>query len=472
MTNISGTQSTAKLKKNLVLWHIIIIGLAYIQPLTLFDTFGLVSEGSQGHVPTSYIFALVAILFTSISYGHMIRRYPSSGSAYTYAQKSIHPNVGFMVGWSSLLDYLLSPLVNIILADIYLRALFPGVNNWIWVISLTAVMTIINLFGSRFVARFNTTIVVVQLGIIFYFVYEVYSLLTQGIYADGTLNPDKIELWSLAPFWNEFTSIGALIGGATILCFSFTGFDALSSLAEETKDAEKTLPKAIFTTALIAGVIFIVSTYFIQIFFPSAAGQYFNPLDESQPIMLQALGNTTILTAITGIAFKTLVLYFAVIAVLASGISAHAGVSRLMYVMGRDGVINKKVFGYISPKLHTPVYNIIIVGVIALTAGFLDLEHIVNLISFGALTAFSFVNFSVISRYALRDGRTKTFKEIMSYVVIPALGFASVFLMWLEIDEMALKLGLAWAVFGVGYLAYKTRGFRQPAPQHDEFNDH
>ena len=472
MTNISETQSTAKLKKNLVLWHIIIIGLAYIQPLTLFDTFGLVSEGSQGHVPTSYIFALIAILFTSISYGHMIRRYPSSGSAYTYAQKSIHPNVGFMVGWSSLLDYLLSPLVNIILADIYLRALYPDVNNWIWVVCLTAVMTIINLFGSRFVARFNSTIVVVQLGIIFYFVYEVYTLLTQGVYADGTLNPDKIELWSLAPFWNEFTSIGALIGGATILCFSFTGFDALSSLAEETKDAEKTLPKAIFTTALIAGVIFIASTYFIQIFFPSDANIYFNPLDESQPIMLEALGNTTVLTAITGIAFKTLVLYFAVIAVLASGISAHAGVSRLMYVMGRDGVINKKVFGHISPKLHTPTYNIIIVGVIALSAGFLDLEHIVNLISFGALTAFSFVNFSVISRYALRDGRTKTFKDLMSYVFIPSLGFASVFLMWLEIDEMALKLGLAWAVFGVGYLAYKTRGFRQPAPQHDEFNDH
>ena len=468
MTDISGTQSTAKLKKNLVLWHIIIIGLAYIQPLTLFDTFGLVSDGSHGHVPTSYIFALVAILLTSISYGHMIKRYPSSGSAYTYAQKSIHPNVGFMVGWSSWLDYLLSPLVNIILADIYLRALFPDVNNWIWVIALTAIMTVINLFGSRFVARFNSTIVVVQLAIIFYFVYEVYLLLTQGIYADGTLNPDKAELWSLAPFWSEMTAIGALIGGATILCFSFTGFDALSSLAEETKDAEKTLPKAIFSTALIAGIIFIFSTYFIQLFFPSNANLYFNPLDESQPVMLEALGNATILTAITGIAFKKLVLYFAVIAVLASGISAHAGVSRLMYVMGRDGVINKKIFGHISPKLHTPTYNILIVGVVALSAGFLDLEHIVNLISFGALSAFSFVNFSVISRYALRDGRTKSLKEIINYVVIPSLGFASVFLMWLEIDEMALKLGLAWAVLGVAYLAYKTRGFRYPAPQHNE----
>ncbi|MCP5792674.1 amino acid permease, partial [Klebsiella pneumoniae] len=118
----------------------------------------------------------------------MIKRYPSSGSAYTYAQKSIHPNVGFMVGWSSWLDYLLSPLVNIILADIYLRALFPEVNNWLWVIGLTTLMTVINLFGARFVARFNSTIVIIQLGVIFYFVYQVYILLTQGVYADGTLN--------------------------------------------------------------------------------------------------------------------------------------------------------------------------------------------------------------------------------------------------------------------------------------------
>jgi amino acid transporter len=75
---------------------------------------------------------------------------------------------------------------------------------------------------------------------------------------------------------------------------------------------------------------------------------------------------------------------------MASGISAHAGVSRLMYVMGRDGVI-KKIFGHISPNSY-PTYNILIVGVVALAAGFLDLEHVVNLISFGALTAFSFVN--------------------------------------------------------------------------------
>src|SRR5690606_24815500 len=422
LTNFSGTQSAAKLQKTLGLWHIIIIGLAYIQPMTLFDTFGLVSEASHFHVPTSYIIALIAILFTSISYGHMIRRYPSSGSAYTYAQKSIHPNIGFMVGWSSWLDYLLSPMVNIILAVIYLKALFPDINPWVWVVALTAFMTGINLRGVRFVANFNSMIVLIQLIVIAAFTWMVYTKLQAGFNAEGLITAEqRYQLWSMEPFWNELTSVGALITGATLLCFSFTGFDSLSSLAEETKDTEKTLPKAIFLTALIAGVIFIISTYFMQLYFPSAPGTYFKNIAETQPEILLLVG---------GSLFQSYVLAFAIVTVMASGISAHAGVSRLMYVMGRDGVINKKIFGHISPRNFTPSYNIMIVGAEMLSAGFMDLDIVISMISFGTLTAFTFVNLSVISRYALRDGRTKTAKDIFSFVVIPLLGFISVFAMW------------------------------------------
>ena len=462
LTTNAGTQSAAKLQKNLMLWHIIIIGLAYIQPMTLFDTFGMVSEASGFHVPTSYIFALAAILLTALSYGHMIRRYPSSGSAYTYAQKSIHPNVGFMVGWSSWLDYLLSPMVNIILAMIYLEALFPNVSHWVWVFVLTGFMTAINLKGARFVARFNSLIVFVQMAVIIYFTYMMYDILSTGINHEGPITEAKYQLWSMEPFWNEMTQVGALITGATLLCFSFTGFDSLSSLAEETKDTEKTLPKAIFLTALIAGVFFIISTYFMQLYFPKDPTQYFKEVAETQPEILLAVG---------GAAFQTVVLYFAIVTVMASGISAHAGVSRLMYVMGRDGVLNKKIFGHISPTLYTPTYNILIVGVVALTAGFMDIDFVISLISFGALTAFSFVNLSVISRYALRDGRTQTPKEIMNYVVVPMLGFISVFALWLEVDEASLKYGLIWAFAGILYLGYKTKGFKYPAPQHNEFDD-
>lgn len=455
----TATNSPAKLQRQLALWHIIIIGLAYIQPMTVFDTFGLVSEASDQHVPTSYIIALIAILLTSLSYGSMIRRYPSAGSAYTYAQKSIHPNVGFMVGWSSWLDYLLSPLVNIILAVIYLEALFPDVNKWIWVFILTGFMTWINVHGSKVVAYFNSWIVFIQLLIIGVFTWLVYSKLVAGTNADGTINAAAYQLWSLKPFWSDIANMTALISGATILCFSFTGFDSLSSLAEETKDVQKTLPKAIFLTALIAGIVFIISTYFMQIYFPQTPDKYFPDVAATQPDILMLVG---------GSAFQAAVLGFAIVTVMASGISAHAGVSRLMYVMGRDGVINKRIFGHIHPKYLTPTYNIYIAGVIALTAGFIEFDVIAHLISFGALTAFSFVNLSVIATYIIREKRYHSAYDLFMYLIVPLLGFISVALMWKESEPIAIKMGLSWAVIGLIYLAFKTGGFKRHPPMHNE----
>ncbi|MEX6457038.1 APC family permease [Moraxella osloensis] len=451
--------SPAKLQRQLTLWHIIIIGLAYIQPMTVFDTFGLVSEASHQHVPTSYIIALIAILLTSLSYGSMIRRYPSAGSAYTYAQKSIHPNVGFMVGWSSWLDYLLAPLVNIILAVIYLEALFPDVNKWVWVFILTGFMTWINVHGSKVVAYFNSWIVFIQLLIIGVFTWLVYSKLMAATNADGTINAAANQLWSLKPFWSDIANMTALISGATILCFSFTGFDSLSSLAEETKDVQKTLPKAIFLTALIAGIVFIISTYFMQIYFPQTPDKYFPDVAATQPDILMLVG---------GSAFQAAVLGFAIVTVMASGISAHAGVSRLMYVMGRDGVINKRIFGHIHPKYLTPTYNIYIAGMIALTAGFIEFDIIAHLISFGALTAFSFVNLSVIATYIIREKRYHSAYDLFMYLIVPLLGFISVALMWKESDPIAIKMGLAWAVIGLIYLAFKTGGFKRHPPMHNE----
>lgn len=452
--------SHPRLQKTLLLWHVVIIGLAYIQPMTLLDTFGMVSRDSLQHVPASYFVALLAVLLTSLSYGHMIRRYPSSGSAYTYAQKAIHPNVGFMVGWSSLLDYLLSPMVNILLAKIYLTAIFPEVNHWFWIVGLTAVMVLVNLRGIRFVAHFNGLIVFFQLLIIAIFTFMVWRDLHAGHNALGAIaEHGGNRLWNLSPFWSAQAEVGALITGATILCFSFTGFDSLSSLAEETRDTENTLPKAIFLTALISGLIFIAATYFLQLYFPGDPKQYFEAVDETQPEILLLVG---------GALFKSVVLAFAIITVMASGIAAHAGVSRLMYVMGRDGVIHKRFFGHISPKSFTPSYNIVLVGAVALTAGFLNLEYVVALISFGALTAFSFVNLSVLAEYVWRQQRWHTVGDVLRYIVTPVLGFMSVGAMWLKVEMTSLTSGLIWGSIGLLYLGIITGGFRSAAPQYRE----
>ena len=133
-TNQTGVNNRVQLRKTLTLMQVVMMGLAFLQPMTIFDTFGIVSGITNGHVATSYAIALTAILFTAVSYGKLVKRFPSAGSAYTYAQKSMSPHVGFMVGWSSLLDYLFMPMINILLAKIYLQAIFPGVDPWIFVV--------------------------------------------------------------------------------------------------------------------------------------------------------------------------------------------------------------------------------------------------------------------------------------------------------------------------------------------------
>src|SRR5690606_14609643 len=203
-------------------------------------------------------------------------------------------------------------------------------------------------------------------------------------------------------------------------------------------------------------------TYFMQIYFPNNPGSYFQNIAETQPEILMLVG---------GSLFQAYVLGFAIITVMPSGISAHAGVSRLMYVMGRDGVLNKQICVHMSLNTSTPSYNVMLGGAVALPAGFMDLDFVISLISFGALTAFSFVNLSVISRYALRDGRTKTATEILNFVVVPLAGFIAVFALWLGVDQTSLKYGLIWAFGGILYLGYKTKGFKHPAPQHNEFDD-
>lgn len=446
--NVSG-QNRTQLLKTLTLVQVIMIGLAYLQPLTIFDTFAIVSGITGGHVPTSYVVALIAVLFTAVSYGRLVKRYPSAGSAYTYAQKSIHPYVGFMVGWSSLIDYLLMPMINILLAKIYLTEMFPNVPPWIFVAVLVSIMTFVNMKSINMVANLNSIIVTVQIAVIVVFV----GLAIHGLYAEQGAG----ALFSMTPFYSAHANMPAMVTGATILCFSFLGFDGISSLSEETKDAERVIPKAIFLTALIGGIIFIIVSYFVQLYFPEA--RVFKNPEASLPEIALYLG---------GALFQSIVLCFTCVTVLASGMASHAGVSRLLYVMGRDGVFSERLFGYVHPNWRTPSFNVLIVGAFAMSAVWFDLDIALSLISFGALVAFTFVNLSVISQYYVREKRNSTIGDHIRYLILPLLGAMTVGAMWISLEKSSFELGMIWAALGVCYLLYITRAFKRPMPQLEE----
>lgn len=303
------------------------MGLAYLTPMTVFDTFGIVSGLTDGHVPTSYLLALAGVLFTAISYGKLVRQFPTAGSAYTYAQKAINPHVGFLVGWSSLLDYLFLPMINTLLAKIYLTALFPEVPPWVWVVGFVILITAINLKSVNLVANFNTLFVLAQVAIILVFIYLVVRGLHngEGWARCGACGRSSVRMR---------TCCRSL--PAPLSCASFLGFDAVTTLCEETPDAAKVIPRAIFLTALYGGVIFISVSFFIQLFFPTI--QRFHQPDAALPEIALYVG---------GKLFQSIFLCVTFINTLASGLASHASVSRLLYVMGRDNVFPEKFFGYI-----------------------------------------------------------------------------------------------------------------------------
>ncbi|MCG9964830.1 MAG: APC family permease [Shewanella sp.] len=436
------SQQKPGLKQSLNLWQVVVMGLAYLTPMAVFDTFGIVSEITSGHVATSYLLALAGILFTAFSYGHLVRKYPYAGSAYTYAQKTFSPNVGFMVGWSSLLDYMFMPMINMLLAKIYLTAMFPNVEPWIFIFGLVTVMTLLNLRGIDLVANFNGVIVFAQIAIILVFI----GLMAHSL----SLGEGEGVIASVRPFYSEQITLAPLFTGATILCFSFLGFDGLSSLSEETKDAKRVIPRAIVLTALIGGVIFVSVSYFLQLYFPDISR--FQQLDAVLPeIALYVGGNL----------FQSIVLVATTIAVLASGMAAHAGVARILYVMGRDNMLPNKGFGYVHPKWRTPAFNVILVGLLALSAVSFDLEMALALVNFGALVAFTFVNLSVIVQFYFKEKRNQSLKEHLLYFVLPLCGAATIGVLWINLEPQSLELGLIWGAVGMLYLALRSLRLRK-----------
>ncbi|ABO91024.1 MULTISPECIES: APC family permease [Aeromonas] len=446
------SQQPVRLKKTLSMWQVVVMGLAYLTPMAVFDTFAIVGDITEGRVATAYLLALGGILLTAFSYGHLVRKFPSAGSAYTYAQKVFNPYIGFMVGWSSLLDYMFMPMINILLAKIYLTAMFPGVDPWIFIFGLVTVMTFLNLRGINLVANFNGLIVVIQLAIITLFI----GLMGWGIYQ----GEGAATLMSSRPFHFESASVVPLFTGATILCFSFLGFDGLSSLSEETPNAGKVIPRAIVLTALIGGVIFVVVSYCLQLYFPDLAR--FKEPDAVLPEIALYVG---------GAFFQSVVLVCTTVAVLASGMAAHAGVSRILYVMGRDRMIPERVFGYIHPKYRTPAINVLMVGCLALSAVSFDLDTALALVNFGALVAFTFVNLSVIGQFWVREKRNKSIKDHLLYLLLPLLGAATIGALWINLEQSSLELGLIWAGLGVTYLFLRLAVFRIPFRQYEETAD-
>lgn len=435
----------ARLQRTLSLGSVVLFGIAYMTPIIVLGTFGILAQSTAGMVPAAYLAALVAMFFTAMSYGRMAQAFPVAGSAYSYVRKAISPKLGFIAGWAVLLDYLFLPMAIWLIGAAYLNSAFPAVPQWVWVLAFIGITSAINIVGLKLANGINALLMLVQFLVLIAFV----ALCIHYIGGDASK-----PLWTITPFFNGQMQMPLVMSGAAIACYSFLGFDAVSTLTEETRDPRRTIPRAIMLITLIGGLIFVAVSYFVQIAHPSFE---FANVDSAAYEIARNIG---------GDLFVSIFLIGLIVGQFASGLSAQASGSRLLFAMGRDGVLPKSFFGTLHARFGTPVNSILLCAAVALLALKLDVTTSTSFINFGAFLAFSLVNLSVIFHYWI-GAKQRGVRELMLFLVFPTIGLMADLWLMVSLDHLAIYLGLVWLAIGLVYLGVLTRGFSRQPPEMD-----
>jgi amino acid transporter len=438
----TGTPAAARLRRTLTLWDLILYGIIVIQPVAPLSVFGVLSDRGRGHVVTTVLIAMVAMLFTAISYGRMARAYPSAGSAFTYVGQEINPALGYVTGWSMVMDYMLNPMICTVWCSQQAHVFAPGVSYSIWAVFFALVFTGLNVQGVRTSARVNTGLAA-AMGVVI-----VIFFVAAARYVFG--HPHGDAGFFTRPFYDpQMWNTKAVLGGTSIAVLTYIGFDGISTLSEEAENPRRNILLATVLTCLVIGVLSAIEVYAGQLIWP--ASQPFP--NEDAAFTFVAARAWQPLLAIVG--FTLLVANFG------SGMGSQLGAARLLYGMGRSNALPRSFFGAVDPKHHVPRNNVLFVGAMALGAallvnyGMFSYGLGAEMLNFGALIAFMGVNAAAFVRYYIRSEEKK-----MTNLIPPVLGFLICLLLWLNLSGPAKIAGTIWMVVGIAFGAWKTQGFR------------
>lgn len=459
------TTSAPRLRRTLTLWDLILYGVIVIQPVAPMSVFGVLSDRGRGHVVTAILIAMVAMLFTAISYGRMARAYPSAGSAFTYVAQEINPAMGFVTGWSMVMDYMLNPLICTVWCAGQASQFAPGVPAWIWKIFFVIVFTALNIRGIKTSARINTGMAI-AMGMVVVAIFVAAARFIFGAPHDPS--------YYTRPFYDPQTfSFAGLFGCTSIAVLTYIGFDGISTLSEEADNPRRNILLATVYTCLVIGILSALEVYVAQLIWPAS-----RPFPDIN----------TAYSYVAGRAWKALfpvVGFTLLLANFGSGLGAQIGAARLLYGMGRSNALPKSFFGAVDEKHRIPRNNVILVGVVALLGAFVleiiagyktyslgatglswaTFVKIVNggeayglgaeMLNFGALIAFMGVNVAAFLRYFVREANKK-----VSNLLPPIAGFLICLLLWLNLSRPAKIAGAVWMAAGIVFGAIKTKGFR------------
>jgi amino acid transporter len=421
------------LRRTLRFRDLVLYGIILIQPTAPMPVFGVIYNEARGHVVTAILLAMVAMLFTSISYGRMARAYPQGGSAFLYVGKEIHPSLGYITGWCLVMDYVLNPLICTIWCSRAVMNFLHGVPYFALAIFFAVFFSLLNCNGIETSARINAGMAA-ALGLVIVLV-----LIAAVRWLLHLEHPTAS--FFLTPFYDPATfNTSGLLRGTSIAVLTYIGFDGISTLTDEAKDPARSVPRAIVLTCFITGVLASIEVYVAQLVWPR--GLAFPDLDTAYVHVSGRMGGPILFLIVN----SSLLL-----ANIGSGMASQLGAARLLYAMGQDGALPGRFFVALSPKSRIPRNNVILIGAICLIGALVFSYQLgTELLNYGALLAFMGVNLASILRGVRTGLRTQWFPMLLS-----AGGLITCALLWYGLGPLAKLAGTGWALAGI--LLYVVR---------------
>jgi amino acid transporter len=460
MENSSASSSAApRLRRTLTLWDLIFYGIVLIQPIAPVPLYGVAQKLSDGHFVTIIVIALFAMLITAVSYGRMGALYPTAGSAYTYVGKGLNPHLGFLAGWAMILDYLLQPLINTVWISTALHERYlPQIPYIAWALLIAAIMTVLNLAGVKSSARANKVLLAVMSVVVAFFVWLAVRYLWHSQGWAGLLSTE--------PFYNPKTfNAHKILTATSFAALTYIGFDGVTTLAEDVENPKRNVLLAVVLTCIFAGVCSGFEAYLGARVWPD--WRSFPNLETAFMDICSRVGGVVLFNAMGAIL---------IVAAFGSGLTGTLGAARLLFGMGRDGVLPRKFFGYLKPGSSTPTYNILLIGGIAFLGAVLlnsigsAYEHAGELLNFGAFLAFMGVNFACFWQFSVIAKKAGAERRLVRDAILPLIGFLFCLVIWVNLNIIAKTVGGIWFAVGLLYVGYKTNWFRS-APVMIDFSD-
>ncbi|HEV7587974.1 MAG TPA: amino acid permease [Longimicrobium sp.] len=469
------------LRRSLGVWQLTALGIGAIIGAGIFSGAGTAVSGGPNHLGAgpglvvSYVLVAIACGFAALCYAEFASLIPQAGSAYTYAYATLGELVAWIIGWDLIIEYAVGNIAVAVSWSAYFVTLIEGFGihmpAWLstdprtafqgfqalqaapgtadttvigaaqaWqtaphlfgfpvIINLPAVLIValitwILVIGIRESAWANTVMVILKLGILFFFIVI------------GSF-------WVKPANWHPFMPNGwqGVFSGAALIFFAYIGFDAVSTAAEEARDPQRDMPRAMIISLAVTSVIYIVVTLVMTGLVP------WNSHGSADPLAAAFTER--------GYDWAAGIISFGAIIAMASVLLVfQMGQPRIFYSMARDGLL-PPFAAKLHPKYRTPhVTTLLTGGFVAFFAAFANINEVIELTNIGTLFAFVLVAIGVLVLRLRDPGRHRPFRTPLVWVVAPAAVLSCGFLMYQLPKITWIRFGIWLAVGLVFYFLY------------------